>query len=96
MGVSPLELLSVLSGSTPGASVASVGFAESPPTPPLPLLPPQVPPASGVGAPDEVVVNRVVEARLLVEEAKVDVELAKVDVRVVLENNECDTWVPLA
>ena len=92
MGVSPLELLlSVLSGSTYGESVSPAGFADSPPAPQLPPLPPPVPPAKGVGAPDEVVVNRVVEDRLLVEEAKVDVELAKVDVRVVFENNEWET-----
>lgn len=76
MGVRPLELSSVLSGSTYGESVAPAGFADSPPAPPLPLLPPPVPPATRVGTPDEVEVNRVVEARLLVEEAKVEVELA--------------------
>lgn len=81
----------MLPGSTCGESVVPAGLADSPPAPASPLLPPPVPPATRVGTPDEVDVNRVVEARLLVEEAKVDVELAKVDVRVVFANKEWDT-----
>ena len=97
MGVSPPVLSFVLSGLEDGDSVVPAGLADSPPAPALPLLPPPVPPATRVGASDEVDVNLVVVAPVLVEEVvKVEVELAKVDVQVVFENKEWDTCVPLA